>query len=619
MGKGKVASGHSGRTRASVVSKIVVTGVTWVVVGTLCAGISAGHMADRRVRPALHVMPFPGTPDASASSEIIFSSLSRSDLESVRVRGSQGGLHAGRVSTLPAHAGVAFSPSRPFTLGERVSVTATLTTPQAGTDSGDPGATTLSWSFIVAVPGGSQTSAGVRHPARGTSSLPVQHFRSRPDLRPPRVTASADPDHGSGDIFVNVQLGSYWAGTRLQGGPMILDSQGRLVWFRPVPHRLVLDVAAQRYRREPVLTWWQGNLSSDQGVDVILDRSYRRIATVRGAEGYRPDLHEFQITPQGTAWVSATQPVAANLTSVGGPRHGVVQDCVIQEIDIRTGRLLWEWHALGHVPLTDSYLRLGGSRVFDYFHLNSIQQLPHHRVLISARNTWTLYEIDERTGRIIWRLGGKHSSFRTGQGTRFEWQHDARLVGHRLSLFDDAALPQEEPQSSAKLLTVDQATMTVSLASRFTHTPPLLSSGAGSMQVLSNGNVFVSWGSVPNFSEYTAAGKQIFDAHLPLGTDTYRARRFHWVGQPTTAPALAVTRSKNRSTVDVSWNGATRVASWRVLGGSSAGHLTAIARARRTGFETAIQIESVPRYVAVEALDTSGQVVGSSAPKKTPR
>ena len=51
-------------------------------------------------------------------------------------------------------------------------------------------------------------------------------------------------------------------------------------------------------------------------------------------------------------------------------------DSVVQEIDIKTGLVLYQWDSLDHVPLADSYEAMpataGGP--FDYFHINSVQQ-----------------------------------------------------------------------------------------------------------------------------------------------------------------------------------------------------------------------------------------------------
>jgi hypothetical protein len=366
-----------------------------------------------------------------------------------------------------------------------------------------------------------------------------------------------------------------------------------------------------------VLTWWQG--LDVWGTDEIVNRSYRTVATVRGAEGYVPDLHEFQITPRGTALIDALAPVRANLTSVGGPKNGAVWDCLIQELDIKTGQLLWEWHSLGHIPLSASYSgKPNGSEPYDYCHLNSIQRLPGGDLLISDRNTWAVYKIDRATGQVIWSLGGKRSSFKMAPGTRFEWQHDARLHNDTLSLFDDADSPQEEPQSSAKVLRIDPRTMTVTLVRRYTHAPPLLASEAGSMQILPNHDVFVGWGGEPDFSEYAPGGRQIFSGMFALGVKSYRTFRSPWSGQPLTRPAMVLSTTAHRGVwVYASWNGATQVAAWRLEGGPTPKRLRALGRWSATGFETAMTLRVRPRYVSAQALDQAGKLLGSSSPRPT--
>lgn len=441
----------------------------------------------------------------------------------------------------------------------------------------------------------------------------TQHFHSAPDLHPPVLRVTSDPDRASGDIFAAVLFGH-------QGGPMILNAKGQLVWF--LPGREAANFAVQRYQGSPVLTWWQ-KVGSAPAEDVIMDRSYRTLAVVHGGNGLSPDAHEFQITPQGTALLSTVAIEHADLASVGGPANGYVLDDIVQEVDIRTGRLLWEWHSFGHVPLTASYAPAPHQSrfpLYDYFHLNSIQQLPSGNLLISARDTWAVYEISRRTGGVIWTLGGRYSDFRMGSGTRFEWQHDARLQGGTLSVFDDADSPQEESQSSAKLLSVDTRSRTVSLIRRFTHAPPVLTPEMGSMQTLPNGNVFVGWGPVPQFSEYTPSGRQILNGTFPLGVTFYRIFRFPWVGHPKTRPELAVAPGANGHVrVYASWNGATLLTGWRVLGGSGPHHLRALgAPVPRSGFETRIDVASEPRYVAVQALGRNGAVLGTSPARSDP-
>jgi hypothetical protein len=548
-------------------------------------------------------------------SPIIFSSLQPSELQSVVVFGSVSGAHPGRLKLLPDGAGTAFVPAQPFTNGEQVSVTATLSSPQAGTASGDPNATTLQFSFTIAVPAnfGAASAQAPRagHPAwlgalLGTTT-PTQQFHSVPWLHPPTITATSDGDVSSGDIFLTPTHTP-------EPGTMVLDSRGRLVWFDPIG--AVSNLEVQRYGGQPVMTWSQrtpGPSGPTVTKDVIMNRSYQVVKSLYADDGYTADMHDFQLTPQGTAFIDAYVPVKADLTTIGGSANSAVVDSVIQELDVKTGQLLWEWHALGHVPASATYAKPRQSATDDYFHLNSIQPLPNGNLLISARNTWGVYEIDKQTGGVIWSLGGRHSSFKMDPGTNFEWQHDAHLVGDTLTLFDDAALPQEEPQTSAKTLRLDTTTMTASLIARYTHFPPLLSPVTGSVQTLPNHDVFVGWGRQPDFSEYNPAGQQIFNGALPFGVPSYRAFRFPWHGQPRTLPALAAIDASGGTTkVWASWNGATQVTSWEVLGGPRQGAMTALARAPRSGFEATIVLTSQPRYVAVEALNGQGKVLGTS-------
>ncbi len=591
----------------------------------LACGVIAAPVG--RAQSALHVIPFPHTPDASPSSQIIFSALRPSALRSVRVAGSRSGAHAGRLTELPDAAGMAFTPNRPFTPGEVVRVSARLSSPRAGTASGVPGATQFDFTFRVmplsttVLEVGRALDAGAGEQAQAPGAVgPTQHFHSEPALRPPLVTASKDQDASAGEIFLTAQNSP-------QVGPMILNSRGQLVWFDHLKQGskryYAANFAVQRYEGHPVLTWWQG--APFAGEDVILNRAYQRVAVVKAGDGYKADVHEFQITPQGTAWIPITTLATANLTAVGGPKSGVVVTNIIQEVDIRTGQVLWEWHALGHVPVAASYERYSPNQsAYDYFHLNSIQQLSNGNLLISARNTWAVYEISRQTGRVIWTLGGKDSNFAPALGASFAWQHDARLhPGGILSLFDDASnfnTQAQAAQSSAKLLRIDLRSRTVSLVRKFVHSPRLLSGAAGSTQVLSDGSVFVGWGAQPDFSEYNPEGKQIFNGAFAPGVDSYRAFRFPWAARPKTPPALAVkAAAPGQAKLYASWNGATQVAAWRVLGGHGPNHLAPLGiTARRTDFETAIDTSNTSRYFAVQAIDRRGRVLGTSAARPDP-
>ena len=581
----------------------------------------------------LDVIPFPGTPDAPPATTIIFSSLRPADIRSVAAVGSLSGDHSGTLSALPDGAGTALRPDRPFSPGELVTVTAALRSPQAGTASGVPGAITLRFAFRVAVspravsgePSRRAGTASAGTASASGASAQTMSFHSE-GFHPPLVTIGPDPDTSSGDIFLTPKHAPS-VHLVFEGGPMILDPEGQLVWFRPV-HGITTNLEVQRYQGQPVLTWWQtnsvggrGQKHSGSGQDVIVDRSYRTVAVLHGGNGLNSDSHEFQITPQGTALIDCVDRVRTNLSSVGGPTDGLADDYVIQELDIKTGRVLWEWHALGHIPVNAAYIPYRTTRPFDFFHLNSIQQLPNHNLLVSARHTWGVYEIDKRTGKVIWTLGGKYSNFKLGPGANFEWQHDAHMTGHTLSLFDDASngAQPKEFQSSAKVLRLNIAARQATLVARYDHSPPIITPSQGSAQILPNGNVFVGWGGAPDFSEYRPDGHQVFSGSFPAGAQSYRAYRFPWEAQPSAPPSLAVEPEAGGDVgAYASWNGATDVAGWQVLGGPTPRTLAPLGEGNRTGFETEIKLQSEPAYFAVQALGPHGTLLGSSPVRADP-
>jgi hypothetical protein len=370
-----------------------------------------------------------------------------------------------------------------------------------------------------------------------------------------------------------------------------------------------------------VLTWWQGRAvnGTGKGVGVIADAHYRRIATVKVAGGLQADFHEFQLTPQGTALMLAFRRTTADLSSVGGPKNGKVVEGVVQEIDVRTGKLLMQWRSLPDVPVTESYEPLGArsASAYDYFHINSAGLDDDGNVLVSARHTWAVYKIDRRTGRLMWKLGGKDSDFRMGAGAQTAWQHDAKSEGDGVvRIFDNGA-----GDSGAKVLhhssrvirvKVDPAGHSATLLSARSHPQGLSAGTQGNGQRLPDGHLFVGWGSKGVFSEFTRDGRLLFDARVERGYDTYRAYRFRWTGRPATRPSVAARARGGRTMVDASWNGTTEVTRWEVLGGASRSRLHRLTRAPWRNLETAISAPGGARYVAVRALDDRGRVLGTS-------
>jgi hypothetical protein len=456
------------------------------------------------------------------------------------------------------------------------------------------------------------------------ASGPVRAFHSRPDLRPPTITLTTAADSSDGYLFLGP-----WGG---QGdvddepGPLMVDHRADPVWFNPVTsnqqatHQWGTNFRPWTYRGEPVLGWWEGYVASGgfgQGQGTLIDSTYQQVATVKALNGHQMDLHEFTVTPQGTALFTCfPEVVQADLSSVGGPSNGQLRNPVFQEVDIRTGKLLLEWRGLDHIPLTDSYLPV--SEPFDYLHINSINVAPDGHLLVSARHTWSLYKVDRQTGQVIWRLGGKHSDFRLDRDATFAWQHDAQQpVKGTITLFDNGSEGSinTETRSRGVALNVDETGRTVKLAQAFSHPKPLLAVAMGSVQTLPSGNIMVGWGTEPYVSDFTNDGKLLGDAEMLSGYKSYRSFRLPWKGIPQHAPAMTAKRDARtgRTTLYASWNGATDVAaSWHVHAGPSASALKAIGVAQRQGFETAIPLGRTGGYFSVTALDEDGSRLGAS-------
>jgi hypothetical protein len=458
-----------------------------------------------------------------------------------------------------------------------------------------------------------------RAKAASASAGQAWSFRSRPDLHPPVVEVIKQArDTASGYVFIAPKNGPGEAGPG-QDGCVILDNAGQPVWLRLLENEGmdVMAFRAQKYKGERVLTWWEGlHTGYGQGEYVIFDSSYREIARFGAANGYEGDHHEFLITPEDTALITIYSKVQADLSGVGGPVEGVVLDGIVQELDIESGEVLFEWHSLEHIGLEESLYEPPPDleAAFDYFHINSIEVYDDDHLLISARRTCAVYKVDRKTGEVVWRLGGKKSDFKMGTGVRTALQHDARRNSDgTITIFDNGDVNRVD-QSRAIMVEVDEDDMSATLVREYTHPDRLLSDTQGNVQVLPKGNVLVGWGSAPFFSEFNHHGELLFHAAFPTEGETYRAFRFQWYGQPTDDPAMAVESGpEDKVTIYASWNGATEVITWQVLAGNAPDQLEPLALAPRQGFETVITVRTTESYVGLEAVNGSGRVLGTTS------
>jgi hypothetical protein len=399
----------------------------------------------------------------------------------------------------------------------------------------------------AAVAAGVFTVAGGATPARA----------STPTSPPPLTLLTPHGAVGAGqDIFVS----PFGDTATYANGAEVLSRTGQEIWFHQAPPGDEdADLRAQTYQGRPVLTFWEGTglggLSS--GTDYIYNDRYRHIATVQAGNGLSADGHEFLITPWNTALILAYTTATADLTSIGGPADQTLINGVVQEIDIATGRVLWQWNSADHVPYAQSEQPLPASAgiPWDWFHINAVHLGPRHTALIDARDTWTSYDVNLRTGQINWQLGGKDSGFTLnaapGQsldqaGEIFAWQHDPEYLGHGVFTFFDN-------ESSGTAVFPTSRTVTIRL-NPDTHTAALLSSNyqleglvapsQGNAQTTAEGNQFVGWGALPYISEFSATGSLLFNARFPPGINTYRAYLLPWRAR---TPSAARRRHKKQS------------------------------------------------------------------------
>ncbi|MEO9256345.1 MAG: arylsulfotransferase family protein [Tepidiformaceae bacterium] len=454
-------------------------------------------------------------------------------------------------------------------------------------------------------------------------------------------------------------LGDYIFLTPIDGdsrGPAIFDSLGHLVWFRPVTAGQVHNLQVVTLNGQQLLAWYEGETASDSpgsgtGECVLIDSTYTEALRIRGGGGSAIDLHELRITPQGTALVETYVPVQQDLTSLGGAPNTSVLDWLVQEVDPASGAVLFSWRALDHVPVTESVVAppTTAGTVYDYFHGNSIDVAPDGSLLISARNASTIYKLDRQTGDVTWRLRGGTPSIGTSVAAfnvpttskvvvpqieawrpaaqvaagvpgiltlqptseSFWFQHDARWNSDgTLSLFDDGASPFHH-SARALVLSIDENVGSATIIQSYGVNIEVDYEGSARRQA--NGNWLVGWGSVGRFTEFDPAGQVQLDASF--GGNSYRAVRFPWAGQPTDLPATFAERTgADALTVWASWNGSTAVRAWRILAGDTSDSLATLGTFWWQDFETTMTAQSTAALIVVEALDSTGATLATSAP-----
>ena len=384
------------------------------------------------------------------------------------------------------------------------------------------------------------------------------------------------------------------------GGPMILDMAGNLVWSAPGQYGdASANTKIQRYNDQDYLTFWAGEKLQESGLGkyYMLNSSYDLVHTVSAVgENMKGDLHEFKITGDGSAIITVYERVLVNMkdTNIDISADQMIVDGLLQEIDVATGKLIFEWRSSDHLDHPALQASFGGyvaDGAFDYFHMNSIEKDTRGNYLISFRHLHTLVYVESVTGKILWTLGSDAGDFEDlsqGDATGFQWQHDARWISEDdgiISLFDNG-IAHKHPDaaySQGLIIQLDFVEWTASLLQEYTSRNLIGSASQGDIQLLKRpydgSHVFIGWGASAAFTEHSISGDLLCETHFGASwlfyferVSSYRAfKTFGWKAIPSAwDPEARVAGDR----IYVSWNGATEVAYWALQARSTAANTT---------------------------------------------
>jgi hypothetical protein len=561
-------------------------------------------------RPTVVVSPSPGSAHVSPSQPISFREIATSAIGAIRVTGSSSGSHGGTWTPHSDARGATFRPTVPFVPGEIVTLHTNLAVAPNGADT---------VAYVVDHPSPVERTADVdgiapsggRYASAIQAAADVASYTTRPDLEPPIMAVTGNGPTANGAFAVTPRNAP---GKQL--GALLLDNNGKPIWFKPVPSGLeAFDAGFQHYQGHQVLSWFEGvNLGGHgDGQYEVVDTSYKHVATIE-ADGFETDFHDMRITPQNTALTLSYHSVNLNLTPVGRPGTFPVIELVVQEIDIPTGAAMWTWKSLDDIPITKSVQALPANQsdAWDYIHGNSVDVDNDGNVIVSARHTSAVYKINRTTHELMWTLGKNGDFAAQNFGDWFWNQHDFRRRSDgTMSVFDNGN--GQGRRSRGIVMNVDEAGKKVSYVRKVISPTPAASTSQGSFRELSGGHDVAGWGNIGELTEFDSTGQPVRDMTFPGSMQSYRAVKAEWHAAPAVGPTAIVDRIGSSVHAWVSWNGATEVRKCVLLAGVDANHLVSIGARLPTGFETDLVATTTLPMVALEARDANDHPLGRSA------
>ncbi|KAK3701399.1 hypothetical protein LTR37_015497 [Vermiconidia calcicola] len=468
---------------------------------------------------------------------------------------------------------------------------------------------------------------------------PRQTYRSSPALSP---LFNVDIWNEEG-IDTDAPYIFFSTGDGLHQGPYIFSSKDLSLVYADRHYNASNNARVQRYKGKNYLTFWEGSQGKGhaEGVCHIVNTKYEIVHSIQTKNlRAKTDLHECELTNDGTALITVYETIPFDLSSIGGKVKDYILDSVFQEIDIETGKLLFEWRGSAHIPVTESYSpyeKTTPKTGWDACHINGIQKDRNGDYYLSLRRMHSLVKVSGKDGSRLWQLGGKGNNFTDlsdGHATDFAWQHHMRFLDDdstQLTVFDNRNLHGEKEVhcvgdscSRGARIALDYQDMTARLLQSFYSPNGLLSYAMGGYDTTPRGNALIGWGSQAAITEFSPDGVPVMNFQFgKLGTwmRTYRVYKGHWEAYPPWPPGIAVERAPEDCNMFIfaSWNGATEVKFWIVAVAETKKKLDDLKSVRwcsgflKVGFESMISYDGNDAFVRVVAVDKNSNVLGATS------
>lgn len=314
---------------------------------------------------------------------------------------------------------------------------------------------------------------------------------------------------------------------------MVLDADGYLFWYQPVAARNLLDFT---FHPEHDLYTYVKFVNPQNVQYMLMNRDFEVVDSFTTTNGISPDIHDFQITANKTFLLAGASDSIMDLSAY--PFNGMpgsatthVIGFVVQEFD-EDHNLLFQWNSNDHIPPQATYPFYGyNAAAFDYCHGNSIEEDVDGNLLLSFRHLNAVYKIDRQSGKVLWRLGGRTSSFTFTNDQGFSGQHDVRrLPNGNIALFDNANMGPLPRVSRAVEYRLDTLNWTATKVWEYKYDPEFFSRAMGGHQTTDHRQHLINYGlnfrPEPSFVRTDDAGQLLSELFFQDSIMSYRSSLF---------------------------------------------------------------------------------------------